>query len=77
MNKYTVIDHFKDLYDNDYAYNIGDTYPREGYEPPVHRFAELSGSENKLGRPLIKVVAAEKVTEDDKHTKRFTKRNSI
>lgn len=76
MGKYTVIDHFKDLYDNEYAYNVGDDYPREGFMPPAHRFEELSGSENQLGRPLIKIVDAEKVTDDDEHNRRPAKRNS-
>lgn len=72
---YTVINHFKDLLDDDYSYNVGDKYPRDGYEASDARIAELSGSNNKQGRPLIE-KDAEQVADDGKHTKRFTKRDS-
>lgn len=54
--KYRVIKFFTDLQDNNHAYNVGDTYPREGLNPSEERIAELSGSENKQGVPLIKEV---------------------
>lgn len=53
---YKVINKFADLQDNKYRYNIGDIYPREGYEPTAGRVAELSGSNNKQKKPLIEEV---------------------
>lgn len=67
---YEVIKSFTDLQDNNFLYNVGDTYPREGYTPTDRRIDELSGSANKQHTPLIKARqnAAESVTEgiDDK-----------
>ena len=54
--KYRVIKFFTDLQDNNHAYNVGDIYPREGLNPSEDRIAELSGSNNKQGVPLIKEV---------------------
>lgn len=51
---YDVIVLFTDLQDNSYLYKVGDTYPRAGYKPTDKRIAELSGSSNKRGKPLIK-----------------------
>lgn len=50
---YKVIKFFTDLHDNSYAYNEGDTYPREGVKVTDERIAELSGSNNLQGEPLI------------------------
>lgn len=73
--KYRVIKMFTDLKDNNYEYNIGDFYPRQGYEPEKERIAELSGSRNRQGTPLIEPIeeAAENAAEDieeDKPKKR-------
>ncbi len=57
---YKVIRYFTDLQDNDYAYNVGDTFPREGMTVKQSRLVELAGNSNKQGRPLI-----EEVVEDD------------
>lgn len=57
---YEVIRFFTDLQDNEYPYNPGDIFPREGMEVTKERIAELSGSENKQCTPLIK-----KITDDD------------
>ena len=51
-----VVKYFTDLQDDSHAYNVGDTYPRKGLKPSEDRFAELSGSDNKQGVPLIKEV---------------------
>lgn len=51
---YKVIKYFTDLQDKDHAYNVGDTYPRKGLKVTDERIAELAGSENKQGVPLIK-----------------------
>lgn len=60
MSTYKVIRYFTDLQDNDHAYNVGDTFPRNGMTVKQSRFDELAGNSNKQGRPLI-----EKVEEDD------------
>lgn len=51
---YTVIHEFLDLQDDSYHYKKGDTYPRKGKKASAERVEELSGSENKIGVPLIK-----------------------
>ena len=53
---YKVIKFFVDLQDNNFAYNKGDIYPRAGFAVSEERLAELSGSENKQGEPLIELV---------------------
>lgn len=50
---YRVIKFFTDLHDGDYPYNPGDPFPRQGIEVTEERLAELSGSSNKQGTPLI------------------------
>lgn len=61
---YRVIEYFTDLQDNDYPYNAGDIFPREGKTVSKERFAELSGAANKRGIPLIEEVRdAEETTE--------------
>lgn len=53
---YEVIRFFTDLQDNEYPYNPGDIFPREGLVVKKERFTELSGSENKQCTPLIKKI---------------------
>ena len=58
---YKVIHFFHDLQDSHttkdgtvyHAYNVGDTYPRDGYKPSEDRIKELSGRDNIRGIPLI------------------------
>lgn len=50
---YKVLCSFADLKDDKYIYAVGDTYPREGYEPDKERIKELCGSENAFGKPII------------------------
>ena len=50
---YKVVKFFIDLQDDNYAYNVGDVFPRKGYEVTEERLAELSGKDNKQGVPLI------------------------
>lgn len=50
---YTVVKMFFDLQDSGHEYNVGDTYPREGYEPSLSRIDELASDQNKQGVPLI------------------------
>lgn len=58
---YEVIHYFTDLQDNEFPYNPGDIFPREGMEVSEERLAELSGSNNRQHKPLIKKIE----TEDD------------
>ena len=60
---YKVIKYFTDLQDNNYAYYVGDTFPRNGVEVGAERVAELSSDKNLQGVPLI-----EEVTEKPKRT---------
>lgn len=53
---YKVLEYFEDLQDNDYAYEVGDTYPREGYEPTAERVEMLSTDKNVRKRPLIEAI---------------------
>ena len=53
---YKVIEKFIDLQDDNYLYQIGDTFPREGLEVSEERLAELSSEANKRGIPLIRKV---------------------
>ncbi|MCI8632514.1 MAG: hypothetical protein HFE64_03395 [Lachnospiraceae bacterium] len=53
---YKVIKFFTDLHDADYPYQVGDQFPRPGIEVTENRIAELSGSDNKQGVPLIALV---------------------
>ena len=58
---YKVIQFFHDLQDYTttkngtvyHAYDVGDTYPRDGYKPSEDRIKELSGRDNIRGIPLI------------------------
>lgn len=50
---YVVIKAFTDLHDRNHPYNVGDSFPRKGIEVTEERLAELSGSSNKQGMPLI------------------------
>ena len=54
---YKVIKSFTDLQDNNYAYYVGDTFPRNGVEAGAERVAELSSNKNLQGVPLIEEVA--------------------
>lgn len=59
---YRVLKFFTDLQDNNYAYNEGDTFPREGLVVSTDRFEELSSDKNKRGIPLIELLP---FTEDE------------
>jgi len=51
--EYKVVTAFMDLKDNNYGYQAGDTYPREGLEPTDERIKELESTGNKRRIPLI------------------------
>lgn len=44
---YKVITRFKDADDDNYLYEVGDLYPREGYYPTDKRIDELSTTNNR------------------------------
>lgn len=67
---YKVVKMFDDLQDATptkggvilHRYEVGDKYPRAGLNPSAERIAELSGSDNKQGTPLIIEVKAHRST---------------
>lgn len=63
---YKVIKLFTDLHDNDYLYNVGDTFPRKGITVTDERIAELAGSNNKQHIPLIEKVEPKRKKASDK-----------
>lgn len=54
---YKVIERFMDLQDDNYIYEVGDAYPREGADPTLERICELASNSNKIGKPLIEEIA--------------------
>ena len=62
---YRVIKHFVDLQDNNYKYDVGDTYPRKGLNVLQSRINELASNKNRQGVPLIEEIP-EKVEEPKK-----------
>lgn len=65
---YKVIKFFTDLQDNDRPYSVGDHFPHAdaGYPVSEKRLAELAGSGNKQGVPLIQFIEDEPVKEAPK-----------
>ena len=68
---YKVIKHFTDMQDNNFAYQVGDEYPRKGMSVLPSRIKELAGSKNRQGCPLIEEIpdveeAPEKKTKSTK-----------
>lgn len=53
---YKVIKFFTDMQDNNFAYNVGDEYPRKGMSVLPSRIKELAGSKNRQGCPLIEEI---------------------
>ena len=53
---YKVIKHFTDLQDNNFAYNVGDEYPRKGLSVLPSRIKELASDKNRQGCPLIEEI---------------------
>lgn len=62
---YKVIKSFTDLQDNNYKYDVGDTYPRKGLNVLQSRINELASNKNLQKTPLIEEIA-EKVEETKK-----------
>lgn len=66
---YKVIKHFVDLQDNNYKYDVGDTYPRKGLNVLQSRINELATNKNLQKTPLIEEIP-EKVEEPKKENKK-------
>ena len=59
------------MQDNNFAYDVGDEYPRKGMSVLPSRIKELAGSKNRQGCPLIEEIpdveeAPEKKTKSTK-----------
>ena len=65
---YKVIKHFTDLQDNNFAYNLGDEYPRKGLSVLPSRIKELASDKNRQGCPLIEEIP-DVVDKPEKKTK--------
>lgn len=65
---YKVIKHFIDLQDNNYKYDVGDTYPRKGLNVLQSRINELASDKNLQKTPLI-----EEIPEAEEKPKKKTK----
>ena len=76
---YEVIHYFTDLQDNEYPYNVGDIFPRNGLTVSEERLKELSGSSNRQHKSLIKFIEDEPlftendITFEEKEDKKYTK----
>lgn len=55
---YKVVELFTDLQDNGYLYRVGDTFPHSGMTVDEKRLRELSGKDNRRGKPLIEQVGS-------------------
>ena len=53
---YKVIKFFTDLQDNGHAYNVGDTFPRDGITVSEKRINELASTKNRQHKALIKKI---------------------
>ena len=65
---YRVVKFFNDMQDNNFAYHVGDEYPRKGMSVLPSRINELASDKNRQGCPLIEEVP-EKAEEPKKEKK--------
>ena len=63
---YKVIKHFTDMQDNNFAYNVGDEFPRKNFSVLPSRIRELATDKNRQGVPLIEEIPA---IEESRETK--------
>ena len=72
---YKVIHQFRDLQDGNHHYKVGETFPRNGKKATAKRIKELSGTNNKIKKPLIEAVEeAPKEETPEKPKKRTTRK---
>ena len=60
--------------DNNFAYQVGDEYPRKGMSVLQSRINELAGSKNRQGVPLIEEIP-EKAEEPKKEKKKSVEKS--
>ena len=53
---YKVVKHFSDMQDNNFAYQVGDEFPRKNFSVLPSRIRELATDKNRQGVPLIEEV---------------------
>ena len=53
---YKVVKHFTDMQDNNFAYNVGDEFPRKNFSVLPSRIRELATDKNRQGVPLIEEI---------------------
>ena len=53
---FRVIKHFTDMQDGNFAYNVGDEFPRKGISVLPSRIKELASDKNRQGCPLIEEI---------------------
>lgn len=72
---YKVIKHFTDMQDNNFAYNVGDEFPRKNFNVLPSRIKELATDKNRQGVPLIEEIpdTEEKPEKKTKSTKKADK----
>ena len=72
---YKVIKHFTDMQDNNFAYQVGDEYPRKGMSVLPSRIRELASDKNRQGCPLIEEIpdVEDKPEKKTKSTKKADK----
>ena len=72
---FRVIKHFTDMQDGNFAYNVGDEYPRKGMSVLPSRIKELASDKNRQGCPLIEEIPdiEEKPEKKTKSTKKIDK----
>lgn len=72
---YKVIKHFTDMQDNNFAYQVGDEYPRKGMSVLPSRIKELATDKNRQGVPLIEEIpdVEDKPEKKTKSTKKVGK----
>ena len=76
---YKAKEHFIDLQDNNHSYNVGDIYPRSGYDVSEERIAELASSDNLRGRAVIELIpdeVAEETVEEKPRKKKGRGKNA-
>ena len=72
---FRVIKHFTDMQDGNFAYNVGDEFPRKGMSVLPSRIKELASDKNRQGCPLIEEIPdiEEKPEKKTKSTKKADK----
>ena len=56
---FRVTKHFTDMQDGNFAYQVGDEYPRKGMSVLPSRIKELASDKNRQGCPLIEEIPEE------------------